>query len=203
MSTQHPDITAKRVSIILAAIFMLLVINSAVSGRGLFGFLNFAQEQQAPTQKQGELKDFSNENGYIELKPNGNKTVFKVGETAVIDVNISLKDKTIAGYTVPVEFNQQKYEFVGVENVDGRFNLYTKNEDGTFLILVAIQQPTNTDKISFYKTTVARLLFKATAGGRSAIDIKDKTPKGYTIKLINEKNEPYVPSFGTLEVTSR
>ncbi|MBI1863347.1 hypothetical protein HYS00_04495 [Candidatus Microgenomates bacterium] len=180
---------------------MVVLIGSVLSGSGLLSFVNFAQFN--PSQKQGQLDEFSNEDGYIELKPTGNKKVFTQGTNETIDVNISLRDKEIAGYTVPISYDDTKYSFVGIENSDTRFNLYSRNEGNSYLILVGIQQPNNTDKITLYKATVARLIFKPRGGGRSDISVKDKTPKGYTLKLINEKNDALVPSFGTLQVTAK
>lgn len=196
----------RRLSFILIGIVLVVLIGWALAGDRLFGFLNFAQLTPAPynpTQKQGELKEFSNENGYVELKIAGDKKVFTKGSQEKIDVNITLMDKQVAGFNIPVRFDDSRFTFVGVENLDARFNMYARIENSSYVILVAVQQQGNTDKITLHKANVARLIFKATASGANNFEVQDKTPKGYALKLVNEKNVSYTPSSGTLQVTTR
>lgn len=190
---------------IVVGIIAVVVIGNALSGGTFFGLLNFAQEafQQAPTQKQGEIKDFSNENGYVEIKPTDDKKVLRVGSVEKIDVNVTLKDKQIVGFNVPVQFDNTKYQVTGVENADSRFNMYLRREGDKDIILVAVQQATNTDKIDLYKATVARILFRVINPGVSHMTVRDKTPKGYELKLVNEKNDALYPSYGDLQITAR
>lgn len=186
---------------LVVGIVSVIVIGDALSGGTLFGLLNFAQF--SPTQKQGELKDFSNEDGYVEIKPPVDKKTFTTGSQESLDVNVSLREKQIVGFNIPVEYDPYKFEFVGVENADSRFNMYTRRENTDHVILVGVQQVTNTDKIVLYKQTVARLIFKVVGGGVSHMDIKERTPKGYQLKLVNQKNDALLPSFGELQVMSK
>lgn len=186
---------------LVVGIISVIVIGNALSGGTFFGLLNFAQF--SPTQKQGEIKEFSNENGYVEIKPQGDKKTFVKGTQESLDINVSLREKQIVGFNIPVEYDPYKFEFVGVENSDSRFNMYTRRENTNHVILVGVQQITNTDKITLYKQTVARLIFKVTAGGVSKMDIKEKTPKGYELKLVDQKNDALIPSYGKLQVISK
>ena len=191
----------KEIIYILVGICAVIVAASAFSGGQMFNIFNFAQFDA--TQKQGEIKDFANEDGFIELKPTGDKKSFTKGSQEKIDVNVTVRDKQIVGFTIPVKYDRTRYEFVGVENVDSRFNLYVRNEGISYVILVGVQQPTNTDKINLYKATAARLIFRSLVGGQSRFDVTATTPKGYEMKLNDQQNEPLKPSFGTLQITSR
>lgn len=186
---------------LIIGVISVIVIGNALSGGTFFGLVNFAQFN--PTQKQGQIKEFSNENGYVELKPEGDKKTFVKGAQEKIDVIVSLREKQIVGFNVPVAFDPAKFEFVGVENVDSRFNMYVRRENTDHVILVGVQQLTNTDKITLYRQTIARLIFKVVGGGVSRIDVKEQTPKGYRLKLVNEKNDAFLPSFGDLQVSSK
>lgn len=190
----------KQLIYLVVGLFATISLASALTGNGLFGWVNFAQSK--PSQQQGEIKEFINENGFVELKPTGDKKVFTTGEQEKIDINIAVPEKQVVAFNVPIEYDPAKFEFVGVEVLDSRYNMYIRREGTEHIVLVAAQQATNTDKIFLYKTTVARLIFKVLLDGPSEMAVVSATPKGYLLKLVDEKNEALEPSYGRLNVTS-
>lgn len=185
---------------LLFGIAMIVVISIAVSGTTPFSLFNFAQTK--PSQQQGEIKEFINENGFVELKPTNDKKVLKVGAQETIDVIVSIPEKQVTAFNIPIKYDAAKLEFVGIEVLDARYNMHIRREGTNSIVLVAAQQPTNIDKIFLYKATVARFIVKVKTAGAAQLEVTQSSPKGYLLKLVNETNDALLPSYGKLNVTA-
>src|SRR3989344_4636485 len=87
-------------------IFIIVLIAAAVSGSGLLSWSKLAQTN--PSQQQGEIKEFINENGYIELKPTGDKKLFTKGSQESLDIIVTHPDKQTVGYNIPLHYDGSK-----------------------------------------------------------------------------------------------